>query len=38
MMVVNLSALAVDEDGQHELTEQRVSTWCQQLLAEINEV
>ena len=30
--------LAVDEDGQHELTDQRVSTWCQQLLAEINEV
>ncbi|WP_207063376.1 flavodoxin FldB [Motiliproteus sp. SC1-56] len=26
--------LAVDEDGQHELTEERVQRWCQQVLAE----
>jgi flavodoxin II len=29
--------LAVDEDGQHELTDRRVNAWCQQLLEEINE-
>lgn len=29
--------LAVDEDGQHELTDQRVIAWCQQLLEEISE-
>lgn len=29
--------LAVDEDSQHELTDQRVTTWCKQLLEEISE-
>jgi flavodoxin II len=28
--------LAVDEDCQHELTDQRVNAWCTQLLEEIN--
>lgn len=26
--------LAVDEDNQHELTEERVSNWCQQIIEE----
>ena len=29
--------LAVDEDNQHELTDQRVTAWCQQLLEQRNE-
>jgi flavodoxin II len=29
--------LAVDEDSQHELTDQRVIAWCQQLSQEIKE-
>lgn len=28
--------LAVDEDNQHELTEARVSNWCQQVIDEYN--
>ncbi|MCS5559377.1 MAG: flavodoxin FldB [Oceanospirillaceae bacterium] len=28
--------LAVDEDSQHELTDQRVTAWCAQLQQEIN--
>ena len=27
--------LAIDEDGQHELTEARVNRWCQQLVREL---